>query len=180
MRRYDVHMLASAEMRTFPTTQIYAPNSIIIHGLAGFISYYRAAFSTVLIGNQNAESARLDCHASCLGGGMQIVSSGAAETIFGVTGCRGATASGFMLTRSSGGQIVCGCLCGQFGAGGEAELGEDVRQVRLDGAGGDEQAPGDGLVPQAVADQADDLQFGGGQAGPAGGGSFAAAALRAA
>jgi hypothetical protein len=50
-----------------------------------------------------------------------------------------------------------------------------VGQVHLDGAGGDEQPPGDGVVPQAFADEADDLQFGGGQAGPAGGGSFAAA-----
>ena len=52
-----------------------------------------------------------------------------------------------------------------------------MRQVHLDGAGGDEQPPGDGVVPQALADQADDLPFGGGQAGPAGGGAFAAAAL---
>jgi hypothetical protein len=52
-----------------------------------------------------------------------------------------------------------------------------VGQVHLDGAGGDEQPLGDGLVPQAVTDQADDLQFGGSQAGPAGGGTFATAAL---
>ena len=38
-------------------------------------------------------------------------------------------ASGVLLARSSGGQILCGCLCGQFGAGGDAELGEDVGQV---------------------------------------------------
>ena len=50
-------------------------------------------------------------------------------------------------------------------------------QVHLDGAGGDEQPPGDGIVPQAFADQADDLQLGRGQAGPALGGAFAAAAL---
>ena len=50
-------------------------------------------------------------------------------------------------------------------------------QVHLDGAGGDEQLPGDGVVPQALADQAHDLQFGRGQAGPAGGGAFAATAL---
>jgi hypothetical protein len=68
-------------------------------------------------------------------------------------------------------------LCGEFGAGGDAELGVDVRQVHLDGAGGDEQAPGDGVVAQAVAGEAGDLSFGGGQAGPAGGGAFAAAAF---
>jgi len=32
-----------------------------------------------------AESARLDCHAGCVGGGMQIISSGQ-RIIFGVTG----------------------------------------------------------------------------------------------
>jgi hypothetical protein len=51
---------------------------------------------------------------------------------------------------------MCRCLCGQFGAGGEAELGEDVGQVNLDGPGGDEQPPGNGVVPQAFADQAGD------------------------
>src|SRR5208282_5517845 len=86
-------------------------------------------------------------------------------------------ASGVVLARSSGGQILCGCLCGQFGAGGDAELGEDVGQVHLDGAGGDEQAPGDGVVPQAFADKTDDLQLSGGQAGPARGGALASAAL---
>ena len=70
-----------------------------------------------------------------------------------------------------------GRLYGQFGAGGDTELGEDVGQVHFDGADGDEQPPGDGVVPQAFADQADDLPFGGGQAGPAGGGAFAAAAF---
>ncbi len=50
-------------------------------------------------------------------------------------------------------------------------------QVHLDGAGGDEQPAGDGVVAQAYADQADDLPFGRGQAGPAHGGSFTAAAL---
>jgi hypothetical protein len=45
-----------------------------------------------------------------------------------------------------------GCLCAQFGAGGDTELGEDVGQVHFDGAGGDEQPPGDGVVPQAFAD----------------------------
>src|SRR5271165_2004200 len=79
-------------------------------------------------------------------------------------------------TVSSGGKVVCGGLGGQFGAGGDAELGEDVGQVHLDGAGGDEQPPGDGFVPQALAGQADDLQFGRGQAGPARGGPFATAA----
>jgi len=68
-------------------------------------------------------------------------------------------------------------LYGQFGAGVDAELGVDVGQVHLDGPGGDEQALGDGVVSQAFADQADYLSFGGGQAGPAGGGSFASAAL---
>ena len=28
-----------------------------------------------------------------------------------------------------------GCLCGQFGAGSDTELGEDVGQVHFDGAG---------------------------------------------
>src|SRR5271169_840625 len=107
------------------------------------------------------------CRLSLLGGsGLSSVAAGC-----------GATAGGALPVRSSGGQVLGGCLGGEFGAGGDAELGEDVRQVRLDGAGGDEQPPGDGVVPQAFADQADDLQFGGGQAGPAGGGSFAAAAL---
>ena len=50
-------------------------------------------------------------------------------------------------------------------------------QVCLDGAGGDEQSPGDGVVPQAFADKADDIQLGRGQAGPAGGGALAAAAF---
>jgi hypothetical protein len=36
-----------------------------------------------------------------------------------------------------------GCLCGQFDAARDAELGEDVRHVHLDGAGGDEWAPGE-------------------------------------
>ena len=40
-----------------------------------------------------------------------------------------------------------------------------MRQVHLDGAGGDEQPLGDGVVPQAFAHEADDLQFGGGEAG---------------
>jgi len=52
-----------------------------------------------------------------------------------------------------------------------------VGQVDLDGGGGDEQPPGDGVVPQAFAGQADDFSFGRGQAGPAGGGAFAPAAL---
>jgi hypothetical protein len=52
-----------------------------------------------------------------------------------------------------------------------------VGQVHLDGAGGDKQPPGDGIITQAFADQADDLQFGRGQAGLAGGGPLAAAAL---
>src|ERR1700730_9650368 len=82
-----------------------------------------------------------------------------------------------VLAGSAGGLVPCGCLCGQSGAGGDAELGEDVGQVHLDGAGGDEQPPGDGVVPQALADEADDLQFGGGQAGPAGSRAFASAAL---
>ena len=79
--------------------------------------------------------------------------------------------------RASDGQFLRGCLCGEFGAGGDVELGEDVGQVHLDGAGGDEQPPGDGLVPQAFADQADDLSFGRGQAGPASGGAFTSAAF---
>ena len=82
-----------------------------------------------------------------------------------------------MQATLSGGQVLCGCLCGQFGAAGDAKFGENVRQVHLDGAGSNEQPPGDGLVPQAFADQAGNLPFGRGQAGPAGGGSFAAAAL---
>jgi hypothetical protein len=69
---------------------------------------------------------------------------------------------------------VRGGLGGQFGAGGDAELGEDVGQVHLDGAGGDEQPPGNGVVPQAFAGQAGDLQLRGSQAGPARGGAFAA------
>src|SRR5215472_9155211 len=84
---------------------------------------------------------------------------------------------GSLAVGSSGDQIMCGCLYGEFGPGGDAELGEDVRQVHLDGAGGDEQAPGDGVVPQAFAHEADDLQFGGGEAGPAGRGPLASAAL---
>jgi len=32
-----------------------------------------------------------------------------------------------------------------------------VGQVHFDGAGGDEQLPGDGVVSQALADKADDL-----------------------
>ena len=71
--------------------------------------------------------------------------------IFGATGCEGATAGGVLPARSSGGQVLGGCLGGEFGAGGNAELGEDVGQVHLDGAGGDEQPPGDGVVPQAFA-----------------------------
>jgi len=82
-----------------------------------------------------------------------------------------------LLARSSGGQILCGCLCGQSGAGGDAELGKDLGQVHFDGAGSDEQLPGDGIVAQAFADKTDDLSFGGGQAGPTRGGSFAAAAF---
>jgi hypothetical protein len=82
-----------------------------------------------------------------------------------------------LVARSSGGQVLRGCLCGQFGAGGDAELGEDVGQVHFDGAGRDEQPPGDGVVPQAFADEADDLQLGWGQAGPPRGGALAAAAL---
>jgi hypothetical protein len=97
--------------------------------------------------------------------------------IFGATGCDGATAGGVLPARSSGGQVLGCCPGGEFGAGGDAELGEDMGQVHLDGARSDEKPPGDGVVPQAFADQADDLSFGGGQAGPAGGGSFAAAAL---
>jgi hypothetical protein len=34
-------------------------------------------------GAPNADSARLDCHAGCLGDGMQIVSSGRRRIIFG-------------------------------------------------------------------------------------------------
>src|SRR5947207_15988821 len=87
--------------------------------------------------------------------------------IFGAAGCDGATAGGVLPVRSSGGQVLGGCLGGEFGAGGDAELGEDVGHVHLDGAGGDEQAPGDGVAPQAFADETDDLSFGWGQAGPA-------------
>jgi hypothetical protein len=68
-------------------------------------------------------------------------------------------------------------LCGQFGAGVDAELGEDVGEVHFDCAGGDEQAPGDGVVAQALGHEAGDLEFGGGEAGPAGCGPFAAAAF---
>src|SRR5580704_15026613 len=96
--------------------------------------------------------------------------------IFGATECDSTTAGGVLPAGSSGGQVLCGCLCGEFGAGGDAELAEDVGQVHLDGAGRDEQPPGDGVVAQAFADEADDLQFGGSQAGPAGGEAFAAAA----
>jgi hypothetical protein len=59
---------------------------------------------------------------------------------------------------------VCGGTGGQFGPGSDVQLGEDVGQVHLDGAGGEEQPPGDGLVPQALAGQADDLQLRGGPA----------------
>jgi len=44
-----------------------------------------------------------------------------------------------------------------LGAGGDAELGEYVGQVHLDGGVSDEQAPGDGVVAQAFPDEADDL-----------------------
>src|SRR3984957_15016779 len=97
--------------------------------------------------------------------------------IFVVTGWRRESGCVSCSRGLSGGQVLCGGPCGQFGAGVDVQLGENVGQVHLDSAGGDEQAPGDSVVPQAFADQADDLQFGGGQAGPPGGGTFAAAAL---
>ena len=83
---------------------------------------------------------------------------------------------GSLAIGSSRGQILYGRLYGEFGPGGDAELGEDVRQVHLDGAGGNEQPLGDGVVPQPIAHQADDLQFGGGEAGPADRGPLASAA----
>jgi hypothetical protein len=95
------------------------------------------------------ESARLDCRAGCLGGGVQIVSSGrclfwaAQDHLRLRSGLAARAAGGVLLARSSDGQILCGCLRGQFGACGDAELGEDVGQVHLDGAGSDEQPPGD-------------------------------------
>ena len=50
-------------------------------------------------------------------------------------------------------------------AGGDAELGEDVAEVPLDGAGADEQLRGDLLVGAAVSGQFRDLGFLGGEVG---------------
>ena len=66
-------------------------------------------------------------------------------------------------------------LLGRFAPRGIIRLAAGDRAGRE--AGGDEQPPGDGVVAQALADQADDLPLGRGQAGPAGGGAFASAAL---
>src|ERR1700722_1220710 len=48
---------------------------------------------------------------------------------------------------------------GQLGPGGEAQLGEDVLDVRVDRALGEEKPPGDLPVAEAVGDQAGHLPF---------------------
>src|SRR5262245_48129497 len=62
---------------------------------------------------------------------------------------------------------------GELCSGGDAQLGEDVAQVRLHGALGDEQPADDLGVGEDVGDEPDDLQLGGGEAVPAVGRAFA-------
>ena len=65
---------------------------------------------------------------------------------------------------------------GEFAVGCEVELGVDVGEVGLYGAGRAQESFCDFGVGEAVFDEGDDLGLGGGQAGPAGGGPFAFAA----
>src|SRR5690348_13286240 len=71
--------------------------------------------------------------------------------------CRGAIA--LKLPGGSGGALA------EVFAGGDAEFGEHVAQVPLDGAGADEQVGGDLLVGVPVAGQLGDLGFLGGEVG---------------
>src|ERR1700758_1789281 len=75
---------------------------------------------------------------------------------------------------------LAGSLLNELDARGEAEFGVDVGEVGLHGARGDEKPCGDVLVAESFADQSDDVSLGGGERGPAAGGSFAfaPAALR--
>jgi hypothetical protein len=56
---------------------------------------------------------------------------------------------------------------GEFAPGGDAELGQGVRDVRLDGSPRDKHPLGDRGVGEALGDQADSLQFGVGEGLPA-------------
>jgi hypothetical protein len=67
---------------------------------------------------------------------------------------------------------VAGGFVDELGAGAEPEFGVDVGEVGLYRARGDEQRGGDVLVGQQVADESDDVAFGGGQRGPAAGGAL--------
>ena len=71
--------------------------------------------------------------------------------------------------------VACCRLGRELCAGGDAELGEDVGQVGLDGAGGHEQSLGDLPIGESGPDQIGDLVLGGREARPSVGGSLAGA-----
>jgi hypothetical protein len=49
--------------------------------------------------------------------------------------------------------------CGGLGAIGEVEFGEDVADVGLNGAFGDDEAVGDDGVAESVCDEVEELEF---------------------
>src|ERR1700684_444164 len=59
--------------------------------------------------------------------------------------------------RRSAGPALLAAPAGELGPRGEAQLGEDVLDVRVDRALGEEEPPGDLPVAEAVGDQAGDL-----------------------
>src|SRR5215472_4041153 len=76
---------------------------------------------------------------------------------------RGSTAGGGDALAPAG-PALARALVGQavayeFGAGRDAELGEDLMQVVVDRAWAEEQLRGDVAVGQAAGDQAGDLEF---------------------
>ena len=67
---------------------------------------------------------------------------------------------------------VLGELCGEFGAIGEPEFGQDAQQVSVGGAWGDAQSGGDVPSGQSPGGEFGDLVFPGGQGGrPVGAGA---------
>src|SRR5215471_10287447 len=91
--------------------------------------------------------------------------SGSAAAAAGLAGCAGfgrALAGG-------GGRLAQRCQPGRLGAGGDAELGEDLVQVIFDGPRADKQLPGDLPVGRPAGGQPGDLQLLGGELGERGG-----------
>ena len=109
---------------------------------------------------------------ACLAPGLlvQTAASGSTQEVTsGAKGLQGADrmrcrsrarrATGFVLLRARL-RVEPG---DQLDAGGDAQLGEDAGDVRVDGAGGDDQPPGDLAVGEALAGQRRDLLLAFGQ-----------------